>query len=275
MKTKTFICVSVVLIAAAFIVNWVNTVGARQNVKNDSPLTLNISSEKGSYVLGEMIRLNFDLVNKGYQPVLLGHAPNVLNGYLKIWIAFEDQRFNEYSNNAWGLIDGRGKLLQPGESYKSDAAILWNLKPQTSHLNVDAAKRASNDRIMTDYAFSMAGTYQVKAVVSIPDNNSPGTWTKIESKPIQITITEPVGDDLKVWKLIKDNGDIAYLIQQNDTPTYRDEKAEKLLREIEQIANDYPNSFLAGQMKEKLEKFRIEDAKRKESLEKAKVKPSN
>ncbi|MGH9948644.1 MAG: hypothetical protein ACRD6X_15815 [Pyrinomonadaceae bacterium] len=275
MKTKIFLFMTVVLVVAVSILNWVTSVNADKSEGNGSPLTLIVGSEKESYVLGEMIRLNFDLVNKGYQPVLLGHAPNVLNGYLKIWIAFEGQEFKQYSNSSWGLLDGSGKLLQPEQSYKSDAVILWNRKPQTAHLNFEAARRASKDMVVTDYAFPIAGNYKVKAVASTPDVNTPGTWTKIESKPIQITITEPIGDDLKVWNLIKDNGDIAYLIQQNDTPTYHDEKAEKLLKEVEQIARDFPDSFLAGQMKEKLEKFRVEDAKRTEWLEKARVKPSN
>lgn len=80
---------------------------------------------------------------------------------------------------------------------------------------------------------------------------------------------------MKVWNQIKENGGIAYFLQQGETITYHDTKAENLLKEVKQIAQKYPKSFLAGRMKQKLEKFRIDEEKRKEMLEKTNVKPVN
>ena len=263
MKNKISISFAGVLMVVALMAVWAKSTGAIKQAKNSSVLALKVNSEKQTYVLGELIKLNFELSNEGDKAVRVAYKPDVSTGYLKIWIAFDDREFNLYNNSSWGRMENRGLTLQPGQHFKSQATIFWNSKPQIP--------RSGEGKILTDYAFSKAGIYFIKAVASITGDNP----MKIESEPIQIVVNEPVGDDLKVWNQIKENGDIAYFIQQGETPTYQDEKAEKLLKEIEQITGKYPNSDLAGQMKQKLEKFRIDEEKRKEMLEKARVKPKN
>lgn len=123
---------------------------------------------------------------------------------------------------------------------------------------------------MTDYAFPEAGNYLIKAIATVPNGASSDDLTKIESETIQIIINDPIRDDLKVWNQIKNRGEIAYFLQQGETPTFQDDKAEKLLKEIEQISQKYPNSLLANKMRLTLEKFRVDEEKRKELLERAK-----
>ncbi len=102
--------------------------------------------------------------------------------------------------------------------------------------------------------------------------------TKIESPPVQIVISEPIGDDLKVWNKITDNGEIAYFIQYNEfRGKIKPDEREKLLNEVEQLVSNNPNSFLAIQIEESLAKYDVNDEKRKEFMDKLKKqqKPAN
>lgn len=235
--------------------------------KSGTNLNVKVNSAKQNYIQGEVINLNFEINNDSSLDIPL-KGVDVESGYLKIFVASADQKFKAYSNSAWGREKTKGIIIKVGQTVKSQAMILWNFSPVNRFSNLEGFEES---HVMTDYAFPKSGTYFIKAVLYIPGE----TPNKIESEPIQVIIDEPVGDDLKVWNQIKDNGDIAYFLQQGRTPTYQDEKAEKLLKEVKQIAEKYPNSNLAGQMKQKLEKFRKDEEKRKEMLEKAKVKPEN
>ena len=195
---------------------------------------------------------------------------NVESGYVKIFVSPVNQVFRQYINGGVRTKTA-GFVIRGGETVESQATILWNSKPDIKNLSDSAVKIYDDNQLMTNYAFPNTGIYFIKAVLIIPGEPQ----TKIESELVKIVINEPVGDDLKVWNQIKDNGDIAYFIQQGETPTYQDEKAKKLLKEIEQITGKYPNSDLAGQMKQKLEKFRTGEEKSKEMLEKSGVKPKN
>ena len=195
MKNKILYSFVGVLVAFALITIWSQGVNAFKQLKNDLPLRLEVSSEKQTYVTGEMVKLNFELTNEGDKAIRLPYRPDVSTGYLDVWIAFDGQEFNRYNNTTWGRMERSGPTLQPGQSFKSQAAVLWNSKPDISHLRPDVAK----GKIMTDYAFPKAGVYLVKAIASIPDANSDAILAKIESEPIQIVVNEPVGDDLKVW----------------------------------------------------------------------------
>lgn len=275
MKSKILLCISGAVILSAIIASWVKNIEASKPFEDVPPITLRVTSEKEQYVLGETVRLRFELANESYEPMRLPYQPNVMTGYLKIWIASEKLEFNQYDNSSWGIFEGSGVTILPGKIVSSEASIIWNRRPPTSHLNASAARLATKGRITTDYAFPEAGVYYIKAVASIPDKNSPGSLTKVGSQPIQITVVEPVGDDLKVWNKIKDNGDIAYFLQQGTTPTFEDEKAKKLIDQVEQIVQGHPNSLLASRMKETLEKFYIDEEKRKEMIERSKVKAKN
>jgi len=267
MKKMTLLGLFCVSVLIGVIVSWSIVARAISKSVAGPPLKVKVMSERDVYIIGETVKLAFELVNEGSEPITLLSRPDVMTGYLKVWIAFDGREFNQYSNSSWGLFEGSGVKIQPGGSIKSEATILWNNKPQISRLG--------EGNILTDYAFPEAGVYQMKAVAAIRDRSSPGTLIKIESEPIQIRVTQPVGDDLKVWNRIKDNGAVAYFLQQGDTLTFRDLQAQKTIKEVEQLSEEYPDSYLAKRMRQTLEKFRLEDAKRKDKLEKAKVKPAN
>lgn len=229
----------------------------------DRNVTLKVFPEKKTYSLGEIVRARFNVSNDNESPISLPYRPTVLSGYLEVWIAYHNQQFQRYKNSSWGRLEGSGVTIPSGGAFVSDATVFWNNKPHVS----------TEDRaILTDYAFPKVGSYKIKAVLSIPDEESPDVMRKIESEPVELTFTEPVADDLIVWNLIKDSGDVAYFIQQEETPSYRDKKAQDLTHKLERIVQDYPNSSLAGQIKASLEKFRADELRRVERLEKAKIK---
>jgi len=265
MKNKILFSCLGTLVIATLITVWVRGVDAINQSETDSALTLKVSSDKQTYVLGEAVKLNFEVLNETDKAIALPYSPDVSTGYLNVWIASSNQEFKQYSNTSWGRKEYSGPTLQPEQSFKSQATILWNNKPETSHLNPDAAKRAAEGRIMADYAFPTAGVYLIKAVLWFPEIK-----LKVESKPIQIVVNEPVGDELEVWNKIKDNGKIAYFIQKGDFPTAKDEERGKLLKEVEQIVQIYPNSFLVSQINQSLEKFRVNEERRKKFMEKLK-----
>jgi len=274
MKVKIIMSFLVFLTLLVIVATFSSDTKAVNQEISFSNLTLRVKPEKNTYLLGETINLHVELANETNVPISFHQCtinPNL--GYLKIFIATSNGLFKEYRSPVQGAKDklcGESSLT-PAQIISSQMSILWNSELPTSHLNADAAKKVSEGKITTDYSIPLAGVYFVKTVLYFP--NKPKL--EIESQPIQIAVNEPVGDDLEVWNRIKDNGEFAYFIQQGELLTPKDEERKKLLKEIEQIAEKYPNSFLTGQMKRSLGKFRINEEKRKEMLEKARVKPKN
>lgn len=237
---------------------WVTNVNALKTAVYDSYLTLKVSSDKQSHNLGEIVNLTFEATNETDKAV---NIYDVSSGYLNVWIAFSGQKFHRYNNTSWGRSEGGGKIVQPGQSYKSQTTVMWNNKPQIPS-SVDG-------NILTDYAFSEAGVYSVKAIVSIPSDTSE-TLTKIESAPIEIVINKPVGDDLIVWNKIKDSRDIANFMHRGSFFGADSEVNSKIFKEIETIVQNYSNRLLVKQLKPNLEKFYANEKLRKLYLEKRK-----
>jgi hypothetical protein len=251
-------------LATVLIAFWIMNADTVKSSDNNSNIVLKISSDKETYILGEVINLQFELKGKNDEPITLRSVPTVETGYMRVWIASPDRNFKEYEGDRWGLFDGN-KSAQQAKSIKSQAAILFNRKPvQYSSL--------TENQIKTDYAISESGVYFIKASAIIWNEQPKSDEDKmvIESEPIQIVVNEPVGDDLEVWKRIKDNGEFAYFIQQGSFRVRNIEERKKLLEEVEQITTKYPNSLLTNQMKQSLEKFRETEEKIKESSPKNK-----
>ncbi|HMS39164.1 MAG TPA: hypothetical protein PKE69_02980 [Pyrinomonadaceae bacterium] len=239
------------------------------SVSENQKLSAKINSLKPSYILGEEVELNFKLyrTEDAEQNTQINQC-----GYLRIQIAKENESYSDYFGSKWQTETCEVEIPQKVDNFSEmNERVLWNVKPEVSHLNSDAAKRVSKGRIMTDYAFPSVGTYSIKAVLTLADENK----TKIESEPIQIRIIEPIGNDLKIWNSIKQNGEIAYFIQQGRFLTIKETETEKLAQQIEQIVADYPDGILAVQLNQSLGKFRFNEIKRKEFLENLKQTSKN
>jgi len=247
-------------------------IACTQSARSQTKLELTITASKPSYMVGELNSFNFEISNKSNENVSFANALGTGTGYLKVFISKGDNNFKRYVGPRWGQDDaGYGVLtLKPNESVKNTVTIFWNGKPVISNSSPpDVIKRATEGKILTDYAFPEAETYYVKASYSIFFTKQANP-VLIESEPIKVIIEKPIGEDLEVWNKIKGNGDFAYFLQEGDfkIPNYKTDEWERFRLKIEQILNQYPNSFYADSLGQSLEKFRTIEAEKKEFLEK-------
>jgi hypothetical protein len=246
--SKKISVISLILLTLLVFVSLKITNSSKAQTSNED-LKLSLGVVQKSYLLGENVNLDLTLINRLPNTVL---APSVDNGYLQIWIASADQKFKEYRGSNWGNKDG-GKAIKPGEISNNQITVLWNFVP--------ALIRKEEDNLLeTHYAFPEAGIYFIKATASFWNNNRKFV---IESEPIQITVDDPVGDDLIIWNKIKENEELLFFMQQNKFLTSKPGEREKLQKEVERITAKYPNSVLANQMKKSLEKYQASEDQRK------------
>jgi len=229
---------------------------------NSSPLKLIVKSNKETYKLGEIVHLSFELKNISSKDAFIGEVFGVGGGSLTVHVSKDSKNFPEYSPG-WGIVDfsPQATLIKPNKSIATSASVLWHLKPNAlDGESNEVINEVGKKKLLTTYAFPEPGNYFVKAIFR---NN-------LESEPIQITIEKPQGEDLEVWNKIKDDGNFAYFIQINDflIPSYKTEEREKFKQKVEKIINTYPNSFYAQSLRQSLEKFNANQAKRQEFLQK-------
>jgi hypothetical protein len=248
-----------------------------QGVEEQSLLELKLTAPKQHFLIGEVTKLNFEVINKTDDPVTLMNTLSPKSGYLNVAISKGGyDNFNQYSGAGWGKSDAfNGNIrIEPKESITNSAYVFWNSKPNISEsIAPEVIKRATEGKILTSYAFPEAGDYYVKAtyVIYLVSRSTP---VLLESEPIKLTIEAPVGEDLEVWNKIKDDGDFAYFIQEGDIriPSHKPEEREKFLNKVEEIITLFPNSFYAESLRQSLAKFRADEAKRQESIQKLKPK---
>jgi hypothetical protein len=247
-----------VLTALLLCVSW-SVVGFTNSQTETQGLSFKAKVGKESYVLGEPIQVEFVFSNEGSTPLAI-FGGGVETGALKVFIASsQDGEYKEYFASGWGRKHGVEISIEPKQSYKYQATILWNGKPNVSHLNENAAREVLKGKITTEYALPAPGVYFIKGVSYVSENAK-----KIESEPAQIVINEPVGDDLKVWNRIKGNREIAQLLQKDSFDTGKDEEKIKLIEEVEEIIQKHPNSLYSDYLKPSLEKSKIHEKKRNE-----------
>ncbi len=238
-------------------------------------LELSVIPSKSDYMLGEVVNLSLKLSNKSKENISIIGNLTTEDGYLNIYVSKDGNNFRKYIHSKWGTVNAKRQPvnLSPNESVTNSATILWNSKRETEGLNIDVAKKATEGRILTHYAFPESGTFFVKASYYIYSTSHQGAIL-IESEPVKITIEEPAGEDLEVWNKIKNNGDFAYFIQEDEIriPSYKPEERAEFEQKVEQIINQHPNSFYAESLRQSLDKFKAREEKRKADKEKM-VKP--
>jgi hypothetical protein len=267
MKSKNGFLMSVTILLLTGLLTFIFANSSWQ--QQSSNVSLTIAADKNNIYLGEVLNLQFEFTNLGETSV---KVPNngVMGGNVEILITKKGESFRKYFRSDWGRKDGELNVLflGPKQRHKIDdpnATILWNGRPDYSHLNPDAAKRAGkqDNRILTDYAFPDAGTYLVKAVSCLIDELN-GCSIPIESEPIEIKVNQPIGEDLEVWNRIKGNRGIAMLMQKGSLDTGNEAAKEELISQVKQIIETHPNSVYSGYLKSNLEKFKAKEAKRNE-----------
>lgn len=265
MKNKLIIS-AIIVLAIFFTIKGVTGISGKGQSEEEE-LRLKVTSSKEIFLLGEIVPLTFRLTNEGTESLRFVGDLDAKDGNLKILMSEDGKHYKKYFRSDWKVADKKptSVLLKPQESLVALTGILWNSVPRVTNLSELAEKQ-----LTTNYVFMAKGTYFVKVVLPIYTQNK---QFEIESDPLQITVEEPVGEDLKVWNKIKDNGDIAYLMQEGDfkIPSYKTKERGKLQQEVEQILVDYPNSFYAQSFKQSLEKFQVIEEKRRAFEEKMKA----
>lgn len=246
---------SIIFIGVAFF----GSAGSNYRSQTDTPapdLRLSVRSDKDTYIRGEIVKLTIHLENRSVSRVRIITGPPGKNYGALFYVSRDGTNYGRYDNPFWTQGGSRSPLLEPNGSFEDTSDIMWNFKPETAHLSPMWAENTRRGRILTDYVFPMAGTYRVKAVFwHIVGSDGRG---HPESAPIEITVVEPQGEDLIVWRLIENRPDLAYFIQNAwfietaEGPAAR----ERPWRELRGIADQYPNSVIARQIGQKLQEFR-------------------
>lgn len=267
--------VHILAVAILLLTSLLTAIFASSNLAQSGKVSFQIKIDKNNISLGEIVNLEFEFTNDGEAAVQIPSG-GVMTGNIEVFIAKKGESYRKYFRSDWGRKNERVATLLPNQKHKTDstnATILWNGKPNYSHLNPDAAKRADkqDNKILTDYAFPDAGKYLVKATSCLIDEVK-GCSTFIESKPIEIIVNQPIGEDLEVWNQIKGNRRIAMLMQNSSFSTGKDTE-EQLTKQVEQILEKYPNSVYSSYLKPNLEKARAREAKRDEFYKNIKQKP--
>lgn len=228
-------------------------------------LSFKAKTNKETFVLGEPLEVEFVFFNGGESSAIVPSG-GVEVGSLEVFVARQNQEYEEYFASGWGRLTGYRKTLAPKQSYSYKATILWNGKPNVSHLNEDTAKQILKGKITTEYALPEPGVYWIKGVSYIGENA-----TLVESEPVAVTVNAPVDDDLKIWNQIKGNREIAFLMQKGGFDTDKDKEKEYLISTVEQIILQYPNSAYSSCLKPKLEEYKLKEKKRDEFYRKIRL----
>jgi hypothetical protein len=263
MKNGKIVCFLTIILVALFVFVQSKFVSA----SNDIAIT--VSVPKNEFRLGEIVRVDIGVKNTSNIPLQVSANPCI-----KV-TAKKDNAYLLYAPPGSGFtIDGVEApiILKPQQELLNQESVFWNFKPEVNHLNKDAAKPESENRILSDYAFSESGVYLIKGCTAFVSNEK---WQAVDSDSVEITITDSVAaDDLEAWNLLKQNGNMGYLLQVGDIPTaiqYKSEEREALLKEVDSLLNEYPNSFYAVSLRQSLDKFRAKEAKRRDATRSLKV----
>jgi hypothetical protein len=225
--------------------------------QKNTEMTLTGSTNKNVYILGEPVVVGFEFKNTGRTPRTIVSG-GVSVGSLKILIAREEGEFNRYVSGSWGRKRGIDVLLAPDQVYKyDDATILWNGKPDVSHLNENSAREFLKDKITTEYAFQEPGVYFIKGLSYYGENSTP-----VESEPVRIEIQKPTGSDLLVWNQIKGNKEIAYLLQNGSLDVSDAERKSQLISLVEGLIEQHPDSVFSNYLKPNLAKYKAAEERR-------------
>jgi len=234
-------------------------IGVQQPIQETQRLSLRVVADKEVYLPGELISVRFIMKNESAEPLSLNPDLSVLDGNLKVFVASDDDSFREYIGPGWGTRDslaGAPIELLPSESFETNATILWNQKLETSHLSELYKKPMDQQRLKTDYAFTAAGKYHLKAVIY-----NAKTGTTVESPPVAIVIESPQGAELLIWKQLKQDPDYAFFIQTGGLLEHpKGAKTAKVANELDRMLTKHPDSRYAQSIRRSL-------TKRQESIE--------
>lgn len=228
-----------------------NSQGSAQ--QNDGAISLSLKTEKYHYVLGEIVDAKFQLSNDSDKSVVIDR-PSVERGNVRFFVAYKDEKFKQYSGPGWAL---RGSgftpevTLETGSATEISATMLYHNRKDTSHLSPAYAQRINDREVNGEFVFDLTGVYFLKAIYF--DSK---TKRELESEPVEINVTEPVGFDAVVWEQIKTDGAFAYFLHTGGVKYQEDSaEAQKFVEKLKSITSDYPNTNFSERLNEGLAKY--------------------
>ena len=146
MKNKKLTIIPIIILGISCIVGFALQ---KRYAEASNEISLTISSPKNTFQLGEVIPVKVQITNRTSNTIQLKGVG--------IKIAFkENEDYKLYAPKGPDFtVDGADTLISinPRESFIVTKTILWNGKPDVSHLNSDVAKKYLEGKILTDYAF--------------------------------------------------------------------------------------------------------------------------
>lgn len=238
----------------------------------EASLELRISTAKGEYILGEPVRLERLLIKIG-DYTRVGFEPDD-HGALGVFISKDGGEFLHYRFGGWDDLSNRPTSDGPGR-YKLFHTILLNKKPETAHLSDYGRREAEKGMMLTDYAFPEPGEYRIRAkrIYTVRRGTATyGTSAFARSNEISIRVKEPEGDDLKVWEIMKSDPDIGHFLMVGDAPDRRPSIESTVLARVDRIVSEYPDSYLAGLLKVKVQEHRERRERQQRDAERDRLK---
>ena len=194
-------------------------------------LTLQVTTDRPTYLVGEAVTLTVRLSNQT-SAVISGNT--VLGrgfGYLHVLVAFDGLDFKRYRAPEWGIKDA---LLKPtdiasGHEISETVTLLYNLASTLP------------GEIPGVLAFPEPGHYAIVARFLDLDSK-----TRIESQPIHIDVEAPRGVDARAWEMLNNKNAIYFLHTGNS----RGDAA--LEQGFAELLERYPQSRYVDQVRKRM-----------------------
>lgn len=212
-------CAALTMLAAVMLVG-----GAAQT---PSTLTLDLSSERSAYLLGEIVPLTASLTNTGPQGVPLTTMPHPMFGELTLEIAGPGEPLRRYLGPGWSTVDyfAKPRTLAPKQNESATFPVLWNRPIAGAADHLDRAA-----------AFPAAGIYRLRASLT-------NGGTVLRSADLILTLREPPVAERAVWTFLQQNPESLHFIQDPRTPLSAEQR-DQLIR----LAAAHPASVYATQI---------------------------
>ncbi len=253
--TVTICCLVSVLLA---------TFAFAQTKSNTKQIYLRMTANKDSYILGEPIRLIGEYINNTNKDVLIHLGKTTV-----VAIAKEGEDYKWFDAAPTDCSISNGFSLKANQTYttpykpftpRNGLFLLNAIGPEPHSYTV------RTERVEPVYAFQEVGVYYAKYGAELIIDKKTTKTESIITEPVKITITEPTGNDLEVWKIIggEDRQMFADLMRSGSYNDNIKDEAKKTasINQVEQILIDYPNSTYSTYLRDGLDNFKRFEAEK-------------
>lgn len=185
-----------------------------KQVEASSGIAIELSTDKKTYSLGEVVNFRAKFINKTSRSVSINPDTQKM-----IKIAYSvNSDFKNYFPPSLSFVDDGVWFVPPILPNKElvwDGRILWNRKTDLSDLDGPIAVSYKTANISSDYALPLPGQFFLKATANIQIDGKSKTF---ESAPVEISVRAPEAADVTIWEVIKLDSGIGYFIQTSEYP---------------------------------------------------------